>query len=62
MRKQFRSQDIDKLAQKSHRHTKRFPELDNLRLIDIEVHGFPVEEEEEWKKLEKMLRGGRDDR
>ena len=61
MRKQFRSQYIDKLAQKSHRQTKRFPELDNLTLTDIEVHGFR-RAEEEWREIDRMLRGAKDDK
>ena len=59
MRTQFRSTYLDKLhtkqTQKTHRPVKHFPELDNLNLTDIEVHGFIREEEEVEKIVREML-------
>jgi len=63
MRKQFRSEYLDKLAQNAHRRQYEFPELDNLTSVDIEVHGFrrgeeKVKESVSWEEVEKMLEGG----
>jgi len=57
--KQFRSEYLDKLDNRTH----KFPELDNLTLVDVEVHGFRGREEEKsesvsWEEVEKMLEGG----
>ncbi len=59
-RTHFRSEYIDKQAQKAHRRTQTFPELDNLTSIQIEVHGFRGREEKiSWEKVEKMLEGSK---
>jgi len=59
MRTQFRSTYLDKLhtkdTQKTHRQPRTFPELDNLNLTDIEVHGFIKREEEEVEKIVREM-------